>query len=303
MNCQTGRTLLDSWRTGELDPERSGALTDHLVRCPACSGLLEEFRGIALRLGELRSAAPRSVLSFVAVAAADHYDLVQTEVGPVWVGFNARGVSMLLPAMGDASWFERSYRERRGRTSHPARIPEGYGEWVRQAASGTLRAVPKVDLEGLAAFERRVLALLPKIPRGEVRPYAWLARKAGSPAALRAVGNTMARNPIPLLLPCHRVVPTQGGVGNYAFGSEMKRELLEREGVPVGELEILARQGVRLLGCSSTRIFCLPTCRSLRRANPELRRPFRSAEAALAAGYRPCRHCAPWPEGREKAAG
>ena len=85
-------------------------------------------------------------------------------------------------------------------------------------------------MTGLTTFQQKILRLLQTIPRGEVRTYAWLARKAGRPRAARAVGNVMAGNPVPWLLPCHRVVPSQGGVGNYAFGSKMKRDLLHREG-------------------------------------------------------------------------
>jgi methylated-DNA-[protein]-cysteine S-methyltransferase len=66
-----------------------------------------------------------------------------------------------------------------------------------------------------------------------VQTYAWLARKAGRPRAARAVGNTMARNPIPILIPCHRVVPAAGGIGNYGLGAAVKRALLKREGVAV----------------------------------------------------------------------
>jgi O-6-methylguanine DNA methyltransferase len=154
-------------------------------------------------------------------------------------------------------------------------------------------SAPALDLEGLPPFERSVLELLRRIPMGEVRPYSWLAREAGRPAAVRAVGNSMARNPLPLLLPCHRVVPVRGGVGNYAFGSDMKRELLRREGAPLGELDEMVRDGFRFVGCTSTRIYCHPACRDIRRARPDRRERFASSGQAAAAGYRPCRHCRP----------
>jgi hypothetical protein len=105
----------------------------------------------------------------------------------------------------------------------------------------------------------------------------------------------MARNPIPLLLPCHRVVPAAGGIGNYAFGSTFKRELLQKEDVPVGEIERLAREGVRYIGCTSTSIYCFPTCRDARRIKPENRVAFRNVADAGKAGYRPCLHCKPSP--------
>jgi O-6-methylguanine DNA methyltransferase len=75
-----------------------------------------------------------------------------------------------------------------------------------------------------------VLKTLLKVPPGEVRSYSWLARRAGFPNAARAVGSVMARNPVPFILPCHRIVPASGGIGNYGLGKELKRELLMREG-------------------------------------------------------------------------
>ena len=81
-------------------------------------------------------------------------------------------------------------------------------------------------------FEREVLEELRHIPPGETRTYAEIARRIGRPGAVRAVGNACAHNPIPVLIPCHRVVPAHGGIGNYsaAGGPETKQRLLRREG-------------------------------------------------------------------------
>jgi O-6-methylguanine DNA methyltransferase len=136
--------------------------------------------------------------------------------------------------------------------------------------------------------------VLPKIPRGEVRTYEWVARQVGRPRAVRAVGNILAKNVVPLVVPCHRVVPTSGGVGNYAFGSALKRELLQREGVDVDALEKLSKQGVRYVGSRTTKIVCFPTCKDAKRIREENRVPFRGAEQALEKGFRPCRRCQPF---------
>lgn len=79
-------------------------------------------------------------------------------------------------------------------------------------------------------FRRQVLDELQVVPRGEVVTYAALAARAGRPAAARAAGTACARNPVPLVVPCHRVVPGSGGVGSYAGGPERKRALLTLEG-------------------------------------------------------------------------
>lgn len=81
----------------------------------------------------------------------------------------------------------------------------------------------------LTLFEKKVYTVVKKIPFGEVRSYSWVAEKAGRPGASRAVGNALNKNPFPLIVPCHRVVHSDGSIGNYAFGRDLKKELLEIE--------------------------------------------------------------------------
>ena len=88
-----------------------------------------------------------------------------------------------------------------------------------------------VDLSSRSPFHQEVLRETARIPCGEVRTYGELAASVGRPRAARAVGTAMARNPVPLLVPCHRVVPGRGGVGNYGYSPETKAKLLEGEGV------------------------------------------------------------------------
>ena len=98
-------------------------------------------------------------------------------------------------------------------------------------ALATGRTDVPVDLSSRSPFHQEVLRATARIPRGEVRTYGELAEIVGRPRAARAVGTAMARNPVPLLVPCHRVVPSSGGVGNYGFGSGLKAKLLAGEGV------------------------------------------------------------------------
>jgi hypothetical protein len=98
---------------------------------------------------------------------------------------------------------------------------------------------------------------------------------------------------VPFLVPCHRVVPVGGGVGKYAYGSKMKRDLLQREGVDCDALDALAREHVRFIGSRTTKIFCWPTCRDARRIRENNRVPFHGAEEAEKKGFRPCQRCQP----------
>jgi AraC family transcriptional regulator, regulatory protein of adaptative response / methylated-DNA-[protein]-cysteine methyltransferase len=86
-----------------------------------------------------------------------------------------------------------------------------------------------LDVRG-TAFQRRVWEELRRIPLGETRTYGEVAAAIGAPGASRAVGSACGANPVPVVVPCHRVVPASGGVGNYGLGPARKRTLLQREG-------------------------------------------------------------------------
>ena len=139
-----------------------------------------------------------------------------------------------------------------------------------------------VDLRAVPDFQRRVLRATARIPFGEGRPYAWIATRIGHARAVRAVGTALGRNPVPLILPCHRVWRSDGGLGGYIFGTGVKNGLaaLERT-TPVLE------------GCTTTRIVCRVGCSHGRRMRPENRVVFASVEDARSVGYRPCKLCRP----------
>lgn len=93
----------------------------------------------------------------------------------------------------------------------------------------------RLDLEGLNPFRKSVLLALAKVPAGRAVSYSRLAELAGCPGAARAAGTVMAGNPLPLALPCHRVVRSDGSLGGFGGGLKMKRQLLEMEGVEFDE--------------------------------------------------------------------
>lgn len=130
------------------------------------------------------------------------------------------------------------------------RAPSGRREdaWRLQAAKGLAsleqdlqdyfagRAVTftsPLDMSGVSRFDEEIYAVAKKIPYGEVRTYQGVAREAGSPGAARAVGGAMSRNPFPLVVPCHRVVRSDGGMGGFSApcGIDLKRRLLALEGI------------------------------------------------------------------------
>jgi O-6-methylguanine DNA methyltransferase len=293
MRCREVVRQLDAFRTDELPRPRAMSVAAHLAGCAGCAEELRQIRSVAERLHRLHARSVQSIQEEGARLPSDGFGRVETALGPAWVSFSARGITMIDLRRCGADDFIRNHRSRLGRATVARPVPERYARAVRQAAEGSLRREAPVDIVGLPPFQRRILEALRTIPRGEVRPYSWLARETGVPRAARAVGSAMAHNPVPLLLPCHRVVPAGGGIGDYAYGAPVKRELLRREGAPVDELDDWSRAGVRYLGSRSTRIFCLPSCRNARLISSSKRVPFASAAEATAAGFRACRHCRP----------
>lgn len=288
MRCKSALTRLDAGRTGELPAEEAVRLEQHLANCPSCDESRRDLEGLA--------AIARKLKGFRGVLAASHdgFDSIDSHGFRIFVVFNDRGVREITGRYREVDEFLAAWHQRHPGLPIEMRVlPQNIRRAIETVLAGGDPGAFSVDLSGLTPFETRVLETIRRIPRGEVRPYRWVAEAVGRPKAVRAVGNVMARNPIPLLLPCHRVVPNGGGLGNYGWGPAMKRRLLDAEGVPVEELDRLARAGTRFLGSRTTKIFCFPTCRDARRIREANREAFRDEEAAERAGYRPCLRCQP----------
>lgn len=146
----------------------------------------------------------------------------------VFVAFSDNGISHVEPAR-DAAEFVMRHMERTGRMATPADASEHWE--IANAVRIGDPTLEHVDLADLSPFSRRVLEATAEIPRGETRTYQWMARQIGMPSAARAVNNTLGANPVPLVVPCHRVVMGDGTTGEYAFGSTLKRALLAGEGL------------------------------------------------------------------------
>jgi O-6-methylguanine DNA methyltransferase len=243
------------------------------------------------RLGDVR--APKGFVDrlLAHVGVADSYARFDTVLGPVYVAWNPRGVSAAA-RMASAAEFEQWFRKDVGRQLVAVSPPAELASKIEDELNGKKRM--QFDLRGLTEFQQAVLRKTREIPRGQVRPYGWVAREIGHPAAVRAVGTALANNPIPYFIPCHRVVRTDGEIGNYGGGGpEAKKSILTMEGVQLRRLQEMARSGVRYEGVRSTKVFCFPTCYHGRSAKEQNLVYFHDEAEARAAGYRPCKHCRP----------
>jgi O-6-methylguanine DNA methyltransferase len=248
------------------------------------------------QLSALGASAPTTLLprTLIGVGLADAYAAIDSPIGPLFVAFNGIGVAAVEQAP-DAAAFEADHVARSGRPAYRvAALPSRLAGAIARRLAGDRRVRIDLDLRGRTAFERDVWTKALEIPRGEVRPYGWIAAEIGRPKAVRAVGTALGHNPVPLIVPCHRVVRSDGMLGNYSLGGpHNKRAILSAEGLDPDELEAQARAGVRLIGSDTTRIYCLPSCHAARRIVDRHRVTFRSPAAGLKAGYRACRQCRP----------
>jgi methylated-DNA-[protein]-cysteine S-methyltransferase len=96
-----------------------------------------------------------------------------------------------------------------------------------------------LDLANATPFQRTVWRIVRDIPYGQTRTYTWVADRVGNPQALRAVGQALARNLFPIIIPCHRVLAQDGGLGGFSGGLPMKRRLLKLEAVAAASIKIL----------------------------------------------------------------
>lgn len=244
---------------------------------------------LVAELEALATAAPDDLLDRIAA----RFVRVPGPVGDLYVASTDRGIAYVqaAEAVGESpAGFAEAFRARFARPLLPGdRTPPGLLPALRTGRATGLR----FDLRGATAFEASVLRAATTIPRGEVRPYAWIAAQVGRPAAVRAVGSALGRNPVPVLIPCHRVVRSDGVISDYVFGGSVKRHLLEVEGANVDEVHALARHGVRYVASDTTGVVCFPTCPHARRITGAHRHGFATVAEAAEAGYRPCRHCRP----------
>jgi len=234
---------------------------------------------------------------------ADSYWIIDTVLGPAFIAYNEIGIAAIMRTE-TAAEFEQTFQTHFRRPVRPvADPPAALAAAVMAYLNGELavaearQALP-FDLRGTTVFERAVLLKTAEIPFGEVRSYSWIAKEVGRPLAVRAVGSAVGRNPVPLLIPCHRVVRRDGRIGEYGLGGDTaKRALLAAEGVDPAWLEGLARGGIRYVGNLATQAYCFPTCRQARQLPDEQRLPLGSDDEAIALGYRPCDACRPSSKG------
>ncbi len=227
--------------------------------------------------------------------AVDPWTQIEGPIGPLFIAWGHAGI-MLVERAGDAAGFELDVLLRTGRpVTWVDRMPHDLAAAIGRQLAGEWQPDLPLDLSSLTAFGGATLRKTMEIPRGEVRPYSWVAREIGRPRAVRAVGSALGDNPLPFLIPCHRVIRADGHIGEYgAGGRSAKVAMLATEDVDADALETLANEGIRYLGSERSMVFCFPTCRHAQVITaPDIAR-FRHGEDAIDAGFTACADCRPF---------
>lgn len=240
MKCCDVEALWDEMRDGsEINREHVVA---HLRICPPCQQLFKQFEGVAYCLTCLPvveppvNLVPRIIEHIEATVRSarkpDCVAKVPSPIGTLYIAFRSNGITALQLDRGDGD--EAILQRIQARLRRGVVPVETVPAWISDMLAAFFRThrsnYDRVDISELTPFEQSALRAAAEIPPGEVRSYGWIATHIGAPNAARAVGQAMARNPVPLLYPCHRVVDSAGHLHHYEYGLEMKARLLELEG-------------------------------------------------------------------------
>jgi O-6-methylguanine DNA methyltransferase len=291
----------------EVEAAEQQVVQSHLRHCPACRDLFAAYGGLQQVFGRLQETGPpeaamaqaRAKLAHVLPSAAAsrlRYGQVESGLGPLTIATSARGVPLV-------AWGEPARQLLAGLS--PAAGPlAADGEELRQLVTelqayfaGTCRRFswPVDDMLVRSSFQRDVLRLTADIPYGAVMSYQGIAAALGQPKAVRAVAQALRRNPVAIVIPCHRVVGSTGHLTGYAGGLERKRALLAHEGVP-----LLARPGGvfvdrahMYVGWRAERAYCKPHCPSLTAMPPGDMLLVSPAALRAQSEFMPCDVCHP----------
>ena len=162
------------------------------------------------------------------------YDLIpDTIIGSVWLAITKAGIITIDFDLSELEFVKRIRKTRRISFTEDKRPVQSYNDQIKAYLDAEITDLDlSVDLSGCTPFQRKVLLVVKDIPFGQLVTYSELAKQVDEPNAFRAVGQVLRRNPVPIAVPCHRVVHSDGTLGGYggAIGSKRKIKLLKLEG-------------------------------------------------------------------------
>ena len=295
---------------GEAASSAAKRVERHLTTCVSCRREFQEYRAVDGAVTTLRKEPPpvgsqAQSRERLETRLADlrnrllAYRIFPSPLGQILIARSELGISLV-------EYLERGTSLRASRLSHEpgvetveggAELEAIYRELLEYLGGSRRRLDWPLDLRlARSDFQRTVLQATAAVPYGAVIPYAGIAREVGKASATRAVAQALRWNPLPIVIPCHRVIGSSGALTGYAGSKiDIKQKLLSVEGVPTakkaGVLGITPQTMYMLY--PGDREYCLPTCPSLHTRRPSPLTRFASREDAESVGLSPCTACRP----------
>ena len=308
-SCRAIELELVATATGDADARSAERVRQHLGGCAECREEFGRYRAVDSLTRTLRAVPPADALAHSRaglesrLADLKHrrvtYRIFPSPLGHILIGRSEDGIAVVEYLHGGDTLRASRLAHVEGVEAVPGgpeleRLERELLDYI----AGRRRALDWALDWRLARsdFERAVLEATAAIPYGAVASYAGVARRIGKPSAVRAVAQALRWNPLPIVVPCHRVIGTSGQLTGYAGDKlTLKQRLLSVEGIKLrpgrGDLSI-ARDAMYALGEGETE-YCLPTCGSIGTRSLALLTLFASRADAEARGLRPCTSCRP----------
>ena len=292
---------------GEAMPPTAEAVEAHVARCAPCRDELDRYREIEGLVADLRRAAPVGGDPTLARAELESrladlrsrmvaFGVFSSPLGPILIARSELGVSMVEYLESDAAASRLRHLAGAEAVEDEAATEPLFRDLLDYLGGRRTQFEWPLDLRWVRGdFQRRVLEATARLPYGAVTSYARIAREIDAPSASRAVAQALRWNPVPIAIPCHRVIGSSGSLTGYAGSKiDLKERLLTLEGVPVatgGHSHVERRaMYVRYRGEAE---YCVPTCGALPVTPLAELTLFGSRARAEAVGLTPCSSCRP----------
>jgi len=305
--CREIERNLVAVAAGEAAPVAARVVERHLAVCRGCRDELERYRVLEgmmtdLRRAPLPGADPALSRAELESRLADirarmvAYGIFSSPLGKILIARSELGISLVEYLESESA--ARSHLARLAGSEmreDKARVETVYHELLEYLDHRRTRLDWPLDLRWARSdFQRRVLTATSELPYGAVTSYAGIAQRMGTPSAVRAVAQALRRNPVPIVIPCHRVIGNGGDLIGYAGNKiSLKRTLLSLEGVPMAPRARKIERDHMYVRAGADSEYCVPTCGSLSRQSLAGLTLFGSRGHAEAVGLTPCTSCRP----------
>ncbi len=292
---------------GEATPVATRVVERHLAICRDCRDELERYRVLEgmvtdLRRAPLPGADPALSRAELESRLADirarmvAYGIFSSPLGKILIARSELGISLVEYLESESAAKSHLARLAGGEMREDkAGVETVYHELLEYLDHRRTRLDWPLDLRWARSdFQRRVLTATAELPYGAVTSYAGIAQRIGTPSAVRAVAQALRRNPVPIVIPCHRVIGNGGDLTGYAGNKiSLKRTLLSLEGVPMAVRARKIERDHMYVRAGADSEYCVPTCGSLSRQSLAGLTLFGSRGHAEAVGLTPCTSCRP----------